>query len=81
MKVYLYILFSHSLQKYYAGISEDVQKRLHQHNSGMGQFTSTGVPWIFITVIECSSISDAMILDKKIKKRGIKRYMEDNGIV
>ncbi|MCB9045380.1 MAG: GIY-YIG nuclease family protein [Chitinophagales bacterium] len=78
MIIYVYILFSRSLQKYYAGISDDVQKRLREHNAGKGKFTSKGIPWDLITTIKCLSRSEAMLLEKKIKKRGIKRYLEDN---
>lgn len=81
MKVFVYILFSSSLGKYYCGITSDIEKRLSEHNSGKGNFTSKGVPWSTITVIECSNRSEAMILEKRIKSRGIKRYLSDNNIL
>ncbi len=80
MKIYVYILYSRSLDKYYAGSSEDVSKRLLQHNSGKGNFTSKGIPWKLVTFFICNSRSEAIQLEKKIKSRGIKRYLQDNGL-
>jgi len=36
------------------------------------------VPWELVLQIKVSDRSEAMILEKKIKKRGAKRYIEDN---
>ncbi len=77
-EVHVYILFSNSTQKYYAGIADNVPKRLDEHNRGKGKYTSKGAPWQLVTTIECESRSEAMALEKKIKKRGIKRYLQDN---
>lgn len=75
--IFVYILYSSSLEKYYVGSTHDVDKRLQQHNSGKGKFTSKGIPWILITTFESSSRTDAVRLELKIKKRGIKRYLQD----
>jgi putative endonuclease len=78
---FVYILYSSSLEKYYAGSTEDVEKRFAEHNIGKGKFTSTGIPWILITTFSCNSRSEAVVLETKIKKRGIKRYLQDNHLV
>ena len=36
-----------------------------------------GIPWNLIHHIECDSHSEAVQLENKIKKRGIKRFFED----
>ena len=76
----VYIIYSSSLEKYYAGSTDNVEKRLGQHNSGRGNFTSKGCPWILIVSMECSNRSEAVRLELKIKKRGIKRYLQDNNL-
>jgi len=76
----VYIIYNSSLEKFYAGISDNVEFRIRQHNSGKGDFTSKGIPWILITTIECKSRSEAVQLELKIKKRGIKRYLQDNNL-
>jgi putative endonuclease len=78
---YVYILFSSSLEKYYVGYTENVNNRVMQHNSGKGNYTSKGIPWILIKTFECASRSSAIQLELKIKKRGIKRYLQDQVLV
>jgi putative endonuclease len=79
--MYVYILYSSSLNRYYAGSTDEVGKRLIQHNSGKGNYTSKGIPWIVITTVKCVDRSEAVLLELKIKKRGIKRYLQDTGIL
>jgi putative endonuclease len=43
---YTYILFSVKLNKYYIGACTDINRRLHEHNTGHSKFTSTGSPWV-----------------------------------
>jgi hypothetical protein len=40
---YTYILYSHSIDKYYVGYTEDPDWRLERHNSGWGKFSSIGI--------------------------------------
>jgi putative endonuclease len=74
----VYILYSSSLQRYYVGYTDDLNRRLAQHNAGKGNYTSKGIPWIVIHQFECNSKSEAVKLEMKIKKRGIQRYLQDN---
>ena len=36
-----------------------------------------GVPWELVECFDCETRSEAVQLEMKIKKRGIKRYLED----
>ena len=65
------------MQGYYAGIAEDVEKRLEEHNRGKGNYTSKGMPWILVVTVVCATRSEAVTLERRIKKRGIKRYLAD----
>jgi putative endonuclease len=69
------------LEIYYAGSTSNVDKRVIQHNTGRGKFTSKGVPWVLVIKIECQSGSEAIQLELRIKKRGIKRYLQENHLV
>lgn len=73
----VYIVFSDLLAKYYAGQTEDLNRRLSEHNSGKGNYTSKGVPWRLIWQTECADRIEAVRLERKIKSRGIKRYLQD----
>ena len=74
---YVYILYSQHLQRYYVGSTEDVDNRLMQHNSGKSKSTRFGVPWNLIYTEKFNSRSEAMAQEKKIKARGIGRYLSD----
>lgn len=74
---FVYILHSCSLNKYYVGQTNNLDNRLSRHNSGRSKSTKPGIPWKLIFSLALPSRSDAMILEKKIKKRGAKRYLND----
>jgi putative endonuclease len=76
-KYVVYILWSESLQQYYCGQTNDFTDRINRHNSSQSKFTSQGAPWSVIKKIEVSDRSKAMQLEKKIKKRGIRRFLDD----
>jgi len=81
VKCYVYILYSESREKFYVGISNDVADRICRHNNRESISTKSGVPWILIHTIECENKSVAMLLETKIKKRGIRRFLFDNNIM
>jgi putative endonuclease len=74
---FVYILYSPSIQKYYVGHTDNFERRFIEHNTGQTIFSANGKPWIFIYKTEQSTRSEAMKLELKIKKRGIRRYLND----
>ena len=74
MSFKVYILWSDKLQKYYVGSTNDLEDRIHWHNTGQGKFTSTGMPWTLIWSYACVDRKEAMHLEMKIKKRGLKDF-------
>jgi putative endonuclease len=76
----VYILWSESLQKFYVGHTNNIEDRIDRHNKGYERFTSTGVPWMMICTFDCEDKIEAVRLENRIKKRGIKRFLEDNRI-
>jgi putative endonuclease len=72
-----YILFSRSKNKYYVGHTNNIFRRLIEHNSGQNKSTKFGAPWELCFSKELSSKSDAYLLEMKIKKRGISRFLSD----
>ena len=73
----VYILFSDKLKRYYVGQTGNFGNRLEHHNKGSNKYTSKGLPWKFIYKIPVDNRSEAIILENKIKKRGISRYLND----
>ena len=74
----VYILYSFSIEQYYCGETANLIDRLSHHNAGRSKSTKRGIPWELVKVIECKNSSEARVLEKQIKGRGIKRWLEDN---
>ena len=81
MTYVVYILFSKTLQKYYVGQTGDLERRIQDHNTGKANFTSKGIPWELVHYFPCTNRSEATQLETSIKKRGIKRYLQDRNIL
>ena len=77
IKMYVYILYSKTILKYYVGQTANIEKRLLRHNNGYVKSTKRGLPWALIHKIKVHSRSEALLLEGKIKKRGAKRYLDD----
>ncbi|MFY0624856.1 MAG: GIY-YIG nuclease family protein [Reichenbachiella sp.] len=73
----VYILYSKKLKKFYVGSTNNIEDRIYRHNSGQSKFTKKGVPWELVTFVECNDRPEAVRLENRIKKRGIKRYLDD----
>ena len=73
----VYILFSDISSKYYVGRTADIVDRMKRHNQGRIISTRNGVPWKLIKQVSVEDRSKALKLEKKIKKRGAKRFLED----
>ena len=74
----VYILFSKQLQKYYVGYSsKSAQDRLKEHLYNHKGFTAKAKDWNIIYRIEMNSKSEALMLERKIKKRGAKRFLNE----
>ena len=74
---YTYIIFSDSIGKYYSGHTNKLSKRIRDHNSKKGYFTSKGAPWSLIQYFTFSSRKEAINLERIIKKRGAERFLDD----
>ena len=72
-----YIIFSESSLKYYIGQTENFENRLSRHNSGNSLSTKYANNWKLIYKVGFSTRSEEILLEKKIKKRGAKRYLQD----
>ena len=78
MNCYVYILYSQKRSRYYIGQTLSIEKRLEKHNNGFVTSTKSGLPWQLIISFKVENRSEAIKLERKIKKRGAKRFIEDN---
>ena len=85
MPFWVYIIQSESTGRYYCGYSSDPERRLKQHNDPDYQLSQTTKrfkgPWKLVWTVEWENRSDTTKLEKAIKKRGIRRYLESAQVV
>ncbi|MDP2644874.1 MAG: GIY-YIG nuclease family protein, partial [Desulfobacterales bacterium] len=76
---WVYIIQSQSTGRHYCGYSDNVDRRVSQHNDPQYRLTRTTKawkgPWRVLWTEECNNRADAVTLERKIKKRGIGRYL------
>ncbi len=73
---FTYILFSKSLNKYYCGSTDNLERRLQQHNSGYSKSTKGGVPWELEHFEEFTDRTNAVQRENEIKKKKSRKYIE-----
>jgi putative endonuclease len=73
----LYILHSKTVDRYYVGYTNDLVRRLSEHNRIKGKFTDRGIPWVLV-YSECFSFKkEAMDREKYIKSRKSRKFITD----
>jgi len=81
---YVYILFSHKLNKKYIGSTNDLKNRLKEHNAGRTPFTIKGIPWKLIYYQCFINKIDALAEEKFLKSgKGRERlkFLLENTVV
>ena len=71
----LYILHSKSLDKYYVGYTNDLMRRLNEHNRIKGKFTDVGIPWVLVYKETYATKKIAMDREKLIKSKKSKKFI------
>ena len=76
MKYNLYILKSISSEKYYTGVSENVDRRLLFHNTIEKGFTARYRPWMIVFKEEFDTKQEAREAEKKVKSWKSRKMIE-----
>ena len=82
---YVYVLQSAKSGGYYVGYTEDLKKRLKEHNSGQNKSTKASVPWEVIFYEAYGNQEDALRRERYLKttqgrqaiRRMLKNYLAD----
>jgi len=76
---YVYILYSEKLNRFYIGSTDNVQKRISEHNSATyaDAFTSRGIPWNQFLTIDDLESHQAYAIERHIKKMKSRKYISD----
>lgn len=77
MSVFVYALYSATSNQIYVGISEDIARRIKEHNSGKSKFTKSYRPWTFFYSEEFENYSYAREREKHLKNSTGKTYLRE----
>ena len=75
--VYRVYVLQNAAGKFYVGLSDDVPRRVQQHNRGESRYTKGKGPWAIRWISERLSLSDARKLENRLKRQkgGIGFYL------
>jgi len=74
-KIGVYILEC-SNGRYYTGSSDDIERRVAEHQRGKSKATRNLLPVELKAFIECKSLTDARSLEYQIKQQKSRKYIE-----
>ena len=72
----MYILRSSTSGRYYIGHTDEISRRLTEHNLGMAKYTRREKPWKVVYVENYATRSSAMKRELEIKAKKSKTYIE-----
>ena len=70
----VYIIYSKDFDKYYVGITGDIDVRLKQHNAKKAKSTKAFVPWEVVYTEEYQTRAEARKREKYLKSAAGRRY-------
>ena len=74
---YVYVLFSHKDKKFYTGFTENLKRRLLEHNEGLSKSTKFRRPLELVYYEGCKDRKDAMHREVYLKTTYGKRYIRN----
>ncbi|WP_211324105.1 GIY-YIG nuclease family protein [Echinicola strongylocentroti] len=79
MMFWVYIIYSQKIDRFYIGYTENLTKRLEQHNhhTFKDAFTNRAADWQFFYTIECSGEKQATGIEGHLKKCKSRTYLDN----
>ncbi|MFI5221950.1 MAG: GIY-YIG nuclease family protein [Bacteroidia bacterium] len=75
MNFTVYVLESEKDGIFYTGFTENIERRLKEHNSGKSKFTSGHQPWKIVYKEVAKSRFEARLREKYLKSAAGKRFL------
>jgi len=73
---FVYVLKSINHNKTYVGYTNNLNRRIEEHNKGRSKFTRTYKPWQLIYKEEYPTISEAMKREKYLKTSAGRNFLK-----
>ena len=72
----VYVLQSIKNKRYYIGSTDNIERRMKQHNSGYVSSTKNIMPLKLVLFQKCDTLADARKLERKIKNFKRRDFIE-----
>ncbi len=72
----VYVLMSKTVKKSYVGVTNDIKRRLQEHNSGKHFYTKRYTPWEVVHTEAFDSMKTAHAREKFLKSTGGRRVLK-----
>lgn len=76
--MFVYVLYSEGFKRYYVGMTQNIENRLNQHNSGQVKSTKPFLPWIMISHEDYPNRLEARKREKYLKSSAGRRWRKNN---
>ncbi|MDA3929666.1 MAG: GIY-YIG nuclease family protein [Prolixibacteraceae bacterium] len=73
----VYILYSLKIDRYYIGYTNDIGRRLSEHNRRKGKYTDRGIPWELLHQEVYLSKELAQHRERYLKSQKSRKFIED----
>ena len=73
---FVYVLKSKSVRKFYTGHTNDLERRLSEHNKEQGEYSSRYAPWEIVYKERCGSLAEAVRKEKYLKSAAGRRWLK-----
>ncbi|MCR4276828.1 MAG: GIY-YIG nuclease family protein [Candidatus Roizmanbacteria bacterium] len=73
---FIYIIESTLSGKYYIGCTDNINRRLIDHNKGLSKYTRNKGPWVLKYSEEYGNLSEARKREKQIKSWKKRKYIK-----
>jgi putative endonuclease len=70
LTIYRVYVLQNDQSKFYIGLSDNVTRRVAQHNSGQSRWTKERGPWTIVWQSEVLSLTTARRLENRLKRQG-----------
>ncbi|MBX2829239.1 MAG: GIY-YIG nuclease family protein [Flavobacteriaceae bacterium] len=75
---YVYVLYSSGFDRFYVGFTNNLDKRLSEHNSGKNKSTKAFIPWKIVHIENFDSRLEAREREKYLKSAAGRRWRKMN---
>lgn len=78
---FVYVLKSTVHPKSYVGMTDNIQRRIQEHNSGKHFYTKRHMPWIIVWEEQYDTLRDARARENYLKSAAGRKFLKTNVFV